>query len=42
VCDCEDWLYLEGYPKYLNYYKYKLSIDLEEYKSKLSSLLETM
>ena len=40
VCDCEDWYYLESYPRYLNYYKYKQSIDLEEYKSKLSSLLE--
>jgi len=42
VCDCEDWNYLEGYPTYLNYYKYKQSIDLEEYKSKLRSLLETI
>jgi transcriptional regulator of heat shock response len=40
VCDCEDWNYAAGYPTYLNYYKYKQSIDLEEYKSKLSSLLE--
>ena len=30
VCDCEDWYYLESYPRYLNYYKYKQSIDLEE------------
>ena len=42
VCDCEDWHYLEGYKPYLNYYKYKQSIDLEEYKSKLRSLLETI
>ena len=42
VCDCEDWLYFKGYPTYLNYYKYKQSIDLEEYKSKLRSLLETI
>ena len=42
VCDCENWHYLEGYPTYLNYYKYKQSIDIEEYKSKLSYLLETM
>ena len=39
VCDCEDWNYAAGYPTYLNYYKYKQSIDLEEYKSKLRSLL---
>ena len=42
VCDCANWHYLEGYTTYLNYYKYKQSNDLEEYKSKLSSLLETM
>ena len=43
VCDCRDWFYLQSYPKYLlNYYKYKQSIDREEYKSKLSSLLETI
>ena len=43
VCDCKDWFYLQSYPKYLlNYYKYKQSIDREEYKSKLSSLLETI
>jgi hypothetical protein len=42
VCDCEKWHYLEGYPRYLNYYKYKKSIDREEYKSKLSSVLETI
>lgn len=42
VCDCEDWNYLEDYPTYLNYFRYKQSLDLEEYKSKLLTLLEAI